>query len=151
MLLHVDLIDQIAELEDLILLDLVGALGDVLVLGHVLYLELPLHVELKRLDQILVRVLGRALHLYLLYLLAFVLLSRGVVALLLLGASKGHELALVLVELLLYLILNIVEVEGMSGLERRVLSNLNADVLLLIQFHDDLDYCLQSRLWHHVL
>jgi hypothetical protein len=116
------------------LLDLVSILSDLLVLVHVLDLKLALYIKLEGFDQILAGVLNG---------LPFIWVSRWVICLF-------QESIFVLVELVLNLVLNIIEVERRNTLVH-ILSNLDLNFFLRIQFHLNLDNGLQARFLHHVL
>ena len=89
------------------LLYLVSVFSDFLILIHILQLKLTLDIELESLNQVFVGAFQRLLCFYCLFTLLFL-----------------EELALVLVQLVFDLVLNVIEIQGRYAMIR-VLSNLN--------------------------
>jgi hypothetical protein len=119
---------------NLYLLDLVRVFSDLLVFIHILNLKLSLNIKLEGLYKVLVGVLERLL-------LAWIL--RGLLLLL-------QQPALVLVQLMLNLVLNVVEVQRRNSWVG-VLSNLDLNFLLLVESNNNLNDGYNPWLLDHVL
>ena len=107
LLLKIDLIHKVSQAMNLNLLYLVSVFSDFLILIHILQLKLTLDIELESLNQVFVGAFQRLLCFCCLFTLLFL-----------------EELALVLVQLVFDLVLNVIEIQGRDAMIR-VLSNLN--------------------------
>ena len=132
------------------LLNSVSALSYLLVLLHVPYLELSLDIELEGLNEVLFD--SRSLRLSACFLIVgrifgrrhisvfrFLFTGRGLLALL---GILLREILLVVVQLRLYLVLDVVKVQLVVPLLVRILCDLYIDLVGLVHFYGNVNYGL---------
>ena len=132
------------------LLNSVSALSYLLVLLHVPYLELSLNIELEGLNEVLFDswslrlsawffIVGRIFGRRSFSVFRFLFTGRGLLALL---GILLREVLLVIVQLRLYLVLDVVKVQLVVPLLVRVLRNLYIDLVGLVHFYGNVNYSL---------
>lgn len=132
------------------LLNSVSALSYLLVLLHVPYLELSLDIELEGLNEVLFDswslrlsacffIVGRIFGRRHISVFRFLFTGRGLLALL---GILLREILLVVVQLRLYLVLDIVKVQLVVPLLVRVLCDLYIDLVGLVHFYGNVNYGL---------
>lgn len=132
------------------LLNSVSALSYLLVLLHVPYLKLSLHIELEGLNEVLFDsrglrlsacffIVGRIFGRRRISVFGFLFTGRGLLALL---CILLREILLMIVQLRLYLVLDVVKVQLVVPLLVRVLRDLDIDLVGQVHFYGNVNYSL---------